>query len=715
MQHLLTLLSAFFLLFSATSTAQTVNPLIRIDQFGYLENSKKVAVLSDPQTGFNAIQAYAPGSTFELRRTGDNTSVWSGSPISWKTGSTHTQSGDKGWWLDFSSVETPGEYYLYDVQNQVRSHPFRIGNDCYKAVLKQAVRVFFYQRLGYEKTAAFAGDRWTDGASYLGANQDPAARSRWAKNDPATARDLRGGWMDAGDVNKYTTFAEGPVLQLLQAYQDNPTVFTDDFNIPESGNGIPDLLDEVKWELDFFKRCQDATGTNGFVLKVGVDNYNEVSPLSLDTRPRYYLPECTSATLAGAAMFSLAGIVYQQSNNADLQAYGADLIQRAAAAWARGKDKTGNFQNFESACDDGDIKSGDADREKNAQMESAVIAAIYLYEATDETQYREFVEARLPSLETISTTWWGPYKQFLERAMLEYATLPGVGASTVQLIRNQKANMNYQYSLDDYTAQKDLYRAFMEDWAHHWGSNLVRANCGSLNMDFIQFQINPANTALYREVAEQYLHWLHGTNPLGMSMLSNMYNYGGDACVDEIYHTWFANGTVYDNALTSPKGPPPGYVTGGPNKDFSYAQLSPPANQPPQKAYLQFNSGWPESSWEITEPAIYYQAAYILLLSRLMPAEMVSSTTPSGKENWISWVTPNPMTSQVTITIDCPKAESFRVEVVNSQGQTVRTQTYSCAPGANQLRFDLNDWTAGMYMVRCSNGNGIQVHKLIKQ
>ncbi len=69
-----------------------------------------------------------------------------------------------------------------------------------------------------------------------------------------------------------------------------------------------------------------------------------------------------------------------------------------------------------------------------------------------------------------------------------------------------------------------------------------------------------------------------------------------------------------DNALTSPKGPPPGYVTGGPNKDYSYTQLSPPASQPPQKSYRDVNDGWPESSWEISEPAIYYNAAYILLL-----------------------------------------------------------------------------------------------------
>jgi hypothetical protein len=50
---------------------------------------------------------------------------------------------------------------------------------------------------------------------------------------------MRGGWFDAGDTNKYVTFAEDPVHQLLHAYSQNPDVWTDNFNIPESGNAFP--------------------------------------------------------------------------------------------------------------------------------------------------------------------------------------------------------------------------------------------------------------------------------------------------------------------------------------------------------------------------------------------------------------------------------------------------------------------------------------------
>ena len=73
-----------------------------------------------------------------------------------------------------------------------------------------------------------------------------------------------------------------------------------------------------------------------------------------------------------------------------------------------------------------------------------------------------------------------------------------------------------------------------------------------------------------------------------MVFLSNMYGYGAENCVNEFYHSWFGDGTIYGDALTSPNGPAPGYLTGGANKNFApdpVLQRSfpvPPMNQPPQ-------------------------------------------------------------------------------------------------------------------------------------
>jgi len=206
--------------------------------------------------------------------------------------------------------------------------------------------------------------------------------------------------------------------------------------------------------------------------------------------------------------------------------------------------------------------------------------------------------------------------------------------------------MDYQYSIPTYNMGTDLYRAHMSDDAFHWGHNQARTGAGHMNMDYITFNLNPTNHAQYREVAEQYLHWMHGVNPMGMVMLSNMYNYGAEKCANEIYHTWFTHNSIWDNSLTSPNGPAPGYVPGGPNKSYT-GSVSGITNQPPQKAYKDWNTGFPENSWEITEPSIYCQASYVMLLARLMPA----TGTPPPPTDTVPPTTPlNLVISNVTET-----------------------------------------------------------------
>jgi endoglucanase len=691
MKNYLFLLTLCFI--SIQLAAQSAgSKFIRLDQFGYRPTSKKVAVIADPITGFDANLTFTPGDTYEVRKVSDNQSVFSGAPVAWKNGITHAQSGDKGWWFDFSAVTTTGDYYLHDVSKNVSSYPFKIADNVYQEVLKQAVRTFFYQRLNFSKQPPYVPEKWSDTEAFT---QDNVARSRWAKTDATTARDLHGGWMDAGDQNKYTTFAEGVVQQLLEAYRRNPTAFTDDFNIPESGNGIPDLLDEVVYELDFLKRMQDGTGTNGFFLKLGVDDYNTVSPLSTDSRKRFYLPECTSATLSGAAMFAMAGKTLSATNFPNIQTYGADLTARAEAAFARAKVTTTDFTTFEENCDDLDIKAGDADNEAKTQKEAAIVAAIYLYESTGNEIYKTFVEANYTQIDPISNTWWGPYKQHVQIALLRFAEMSGVNPTIKDKIRNQKKGMDYVFSINDYNAKTDLYRASMPDGQHHWGSNFVRANSGNLNMDFVKFNINSSQSALYTETAEQYIHWLHGTNPMGISMLSNMYEFGGDNCINEIYHSWFDNNTPFDNALTSPKGPAPGYLVGGPNKFFSYTQLAPPASQPHQKSYLDFNDGWPQSSWEVSEPAIYYQAGYIFLLSNFASGAVVPTQEPVPQlvdlEDFI--FSPNP--NNGTILVQFQSSHLRTVRLVDLSGKLIFGQQTT----DNQLIIDITAFPSGLYQI----------------
>ncbi|HBS13213.1 MAG TPA: hypothetical protein DEO36_11845, partial [Flavobacteriaceae bacterium] len=91
--------------------------------------------MSNPQTGFNSGENFTPSSTLELRNAVNDAVVFSGAPTFWNSGATHSQSGDKGWWFDFSSITQTGEYYIYDVANNERSSKFSINNNVYNDLL----------------------------------------------------------------------------------------------------------------------------------------------------------------------------------------------------------------------------------------------------------------------------------------------------------------------------------------------------------------------------------------------------------------------------------------------------------------------------------------------------------------------------------------------------------------------------------------------------
>ena len=257
-------------------------------------------MISNPITGYNSGTSFTPGTTYQVRDWNTNAVVFTGSPVEWDGVTTQSQSGDKVWWFDFTSFTTQGEFYIYDVTNNVGSYKFTIYPCVYNNVLKQALRMFYYQRCGCAKTAACAGTGWADAACHAGSKQDLDCRL-YNNNNVSTSKNLSGGWHDAGDYNKYVNFTFSTLMDLLLAYKENPTVFGDDNNIPESGNGIPDILDEAKYELDWLLKMQQSNGSVLCVIGGGA-----ASPPSADTAQRKYGPATTSASLTCSALFALA-------------------------------------------------------------------------------------------------------------------------------------------------------------------------------------------------------------------------------------------------------------------------------------------------------------------------------------------------------------------------------------------------------------------------
>lgn len=604
-----------------------VSELIRVDQFGYRPSAKKVAVLVDPVEGWNASQQLVPGKSYEVRSWNDGKLVFSGAPQAWNQGSVQKSSGDRGFWFDFSFVNAEGSYCVVDREGGVRSYRFDVKRSVYRDVLRAATKVFYFQRANFAKQKPWAcvGDKcWTDRADYVGPRQDKEARSVRDRNNAATARDLTGGWWDAGDVNKYVTFAQPAVHQLLTAYTDKPAVFTDDFGIPESGNGTPDLLDEVKVELDWLMKMQPADLNGGVLLKVGNLDHGDPIP-ERSTFPRFYYPEpCSSSTVAAAGMFAHAALVFGKIPS--LKAYAGELGARAKRAFAHFQQKPRKID-----CDDGTIRSGDADKNLAEQEQASVVAAIYLFALTGEPAYADVIAKSYQATRPMQEDRWSSYDPEQGEALLFYAALPNADAGIKAAILERKLGQARSVDIYGMKPDSDLYRAYMREDSFHWAHNMVRANVGNTNYELLQLgPAKPADTATFAERAEGLLNSFHGVNAMGVVYLTNMYAYGAEKSVNQIFHTWFRDGDPdYDDAQKSRLGPPPGYVPGGPNRQYCANQpqsrcvKSRLREQPPQKAFLDFNTGWEptsehDQSWEITEPGIYYQAAYVMLVSKFV-------------------------------------------------------------------------------------------------
>ncbi|MFK7954389.1 MAG: glycoside hydrolase family 9 protein [Ekhidna sp.] len=594
------LLSVGLLSCSENSSKVTVpESQVLVDQFGYRPQDPKVAVVIGHPDG---------AQPYELRDAETDQVIEVMTPIKWWNGTVHSQSGERAWWVDFSRIKEPGKYVFVRVDGETRSAEFDIRSDVYRDVLIAATRMFFYQRSGFSKQEPFADARWTDGAAYIGPGQDSEARFIYDKHDPASERDMHGGWFDAGDTNKYVTYALQPVHQLLSAYGQNPDIWTDDFNIPESGNGIPDLLDEIKFELDWLIRMQDDDG--GAFIKLGNLDYAAPSPIpSEDDRPRYYGPKCSSSTIAIASMFAHASA--EMRAIPELRNYADELKSRAISAWNWYQKNP-----LETDCDKGEIKAGDADMTADNQRGTTVSAAVYLFAITGDIQYSQYVVDNLSLAQPYRDGPWSRYNPWQGDALIYYSQLSDGDSEVKERILRDIENKLKSYHPEAYGNDDNLdpFRSYMPDEQYHWGSNMAKANYGIMNYDPIRLGIDVVNWFDYTDRALGAVNYFHGVNPLGIVYLTNMYEYGAEQSANEMYHHWFGQGE-FENALTSKNGPAPGFFMGGPNQNYSGDGGI--AAGPPMKAYLDdVKPNVP--TYEIIEPAIYYQASYIKLLANFI-------------------------------------------------------------------------------------------------
>ena len=713
-----TLLITILLTSILNVNAQTTSKYIVVDQFGYRPDAiEKIAVIRNPLTGFDHAESFSPGGTYALVDASNDNQVFTASPVAWNSGAEDVSSGDQTWWFDFSSYNTPGTYYVLDITNDVKSFQFEIRDDVYNEVLKHAVRTFFYQRVGFAKEEPYAEIGWTDGASHMGSLQDTECRSYDDPNNAATEKDLRGGWYDAGDYNKYTTWTSNYVYEMLQSYDENPTVWTDDYNLPESGNGVADILDEAKWGMDHLLRLQNTDGS-----MISIVDEDHASPPSSATGRSLYGAVNTSSTLAAAGAFAYGSKVYRMIG---MDTYADQLKTAAENAWTwADANPSVIWRNNDAAYGSAGIGAGQQEvNDDYGRLSYKMRAAAHLYEETTDVTYKAFFQTNYTSIHLMDWTFAYPFEVQEQETLLYYTTLPGISSIAKQnIISKYNAAMAKDHNFLSLTNEDDSYLAYLKDYG--WGSNSTKAQKGNMFYDVIYYNVNSSDSLDAIKGAERYIHYLHGVNPMNMVYLTNMGDYGAENSANQIYHNWFYDGSaLWDEVGVSTYGPAPGFLPGGPNPSYDFdnccnsscgstantakctaMSLTPPKGQPAQKSYLNFNDNWPLNSWSVTENSCGYQMRYIRLLSKFAkPSSQVLGIKKSEQVNNVFELFPNPAKDKLNVVNKT--TSSLPLEIYSIKGFLVQTEELEI--GSNAIK--LNNLDSGIYILQV----GDQKEKLV--
>lgn len=301
-----------------------INGSVKVNQEGYLPVSRKYAYIGN-YLGSAGSMEITP-TVFELRNISDNSVVLSGTPN--LRGYDPVLSGEKVYDCEFTTITTPGEYYIY-VPGIGRSHNFNIGNDVYNEAFYVSARGLYFQRCGTALPSAHAGP-WAHAACHMSDGiVHPSCANTSCYNGEVIGSTLpmRRGWHDAGDYGRYIPSAMISLYDLFSAYELYPEKFPDDhMNIPESGNGIPDILDEAKWQTDWFRDMQAADG--GVYYKITTTAWAQGMPED-DLDPLNLAEKTTFSTAHFAAVMARTYRVFKPF----WPVYADTCLARAIRAW----------------------------------------------------------------------------------------------------------------------------------------------------------------------------------------------------------------------------------------------------------------------------------------------------------------------------------------------------------------------------------------------
>ena len=527
---------------------------INVNQIGYLPNEKKIAVF----------RGDTKDDEFTVINTESNETVFTGKIGDAKS---NTTAGETNYYGDFSEVTTPGTYKI-TTNSFGESYEFKIGDGVYDSCYADSVLMLYKQRCGSQLDEGIAG-KFAHAACHTG-------EAKIFGTDKKL--DVSGGWHDAGDYGRYIVAGAKTVKDLFLTFEQNDMAKSDELGIPESGNKVPDLLDEARYELEWMLKMQDSK-SGGVYHKVTCASFpgDDVLPQD-ETEELIISPISIAATYDFAAVMAEASTLYADYD----QAFAKKCLSAAKKAMDYGeKDKMkGGFTNPEG------ISTGEYP--DSTTRDERYWASAEMYKVTQNDAYLDNMEAIVKNDMPKGFGW---------QAVGDYGTFAFLTTEGVKEEALYKTLTDYVVKQADKLVEdsnKDGY--FISIGTEYcWGSNAEVAN----NAMFLILANQVKENASYLEIAQAHLHYFLGVNPMSICYVTG---YGSYSPVNPHHRPTYALGEVMT-----------GMLVGGPDKSledpYARAVLS---KAPAAKCYVDNHA-----SYSTNEITIYWNSPYIFTMNAL--------------------------------------------------------------------------------------------------
>ncbi|SFD88550.1 glycoside hydrolase family 9 protein [Spirosoma endophyticum] len=479
---------------------QALSEVIRLNQIGYYPTAAKIAVVVGTVEG-----------PFQLMTSDLKKVVFTGTL---GTARQNVISGKTTHSADFSTFTKAGTYVVV-IPGLGHSYSFAIRPNVHRDVAIGALKGFYYQRASTDLPTKFAG-KWARPAGHPDNHVliHPSAAS--ASRPEGTTISSPLGWYDAGDYNKYIVNSGITMGTLLSLYEDFPA-YTKSLpgNIPESQNKLPDLLDEVLWNLRWMLTMQDPAD-GGVYHKLTNARFDGMIMPDSAVKDRYVVQKSITATLDFAAVMAQASRIFKPYNR-ELPGLADSCLSAAVNAWkwAKANPNLAYNQNAMNAKIDPDVVTGGyEDRDASDEW---IWAAAELYVTTNDDTYYTAVNL-FPDDKTPLPSWAKVRTLAYYTLARSAKSLTAIGKKQLPLVKRHLISMADSLIRG---ADKQAFQTVMGKSAKDfiWGSSAEAANQGIALLQAYRLTDAP-NRRQYLHYALGNLDYLLGRNAVGYSFVT---------------------------------------------------------------------------------------------------------------------------------------------------------------------------------------------------